>query len=73
MVFAAVLLLNFASTPPLYRYWGENLGRLTTYRIGELGRAIGDYIWVGFFPAVMGFLLVILTLILGLSALLRGD
>ena len=73
IIFAAVILLSFASNPPLYAYWGDSVQRLAKIDMASLGTAIGDYIWVNFFPALMGLLMVVITLILGLSALLRGD
>ncbi len=73
VIFAAVVITIFASNPPLYRYWGSNLHRLSNLGIDELGAAIGRYVWRDLFPAMIAFLMLIIALILGVSALLRRE
>jgi len=73
VIFAAIIIIIFASNPPLYIYWNENLNRLSNLGINELGSVIGRYIWMELLPAVIGFLMVIIALIFGASALLRRE
>jgi hypothetical protein len=73
VIFAAVVIVIFASNPPLYAYWGNNLNRLSNLGVSELGAAIGRYIWRELFPAMIAFLMVLIALILGVSALLRRE
>lgn len=73
VIFAAVVIIIFASNPPLYYYWNENLSRLSNLGTNELGAIIGRYVWGELFPAMIAFLIVVIALILGVSALLRRD
>ncbi len=73
IVFAATVMILFASKPPLYAYWNENLGRISSLKAGDLGLVISKHIWTELFPALIGFLMVIIALILGVSALLRRE
>lgn len=45
--------------------------RLIEIDIGKLGLYIGSYAWNNFFPILIAFTLVLLTLVLGIVALLR--
>jgi len=68
---AAVFFTSLAGEPPAYRFWGDSLLRLVRPEFNTLGREIGNYIYGSLFPAFIGLGLVILTLALGVSALLR--
>jgi NADH:ubiquinone oxidoreductase subunit 6 (subunit J) len=68
---AAVLITVLAGEPPAYRFWGENMQRLVRPDFLTLGREIGNYIYGSLFPAFIVLGLVLLTLALGVSALLR--
>jgi len=73
VIFAAVVIITFASNPPLYAYWGNNIYRLSNFEVGELGVAIGKYVWGDLFPALFAFLMVIIALMFGVSTLLRRE
>lgn len=73
VTFAAVVIAIFASNPPLYAYWGNNIDRLSNLGVSELGVAISRYVWRELFPAMIAFLMVLIALILGASALLRRE
>ncbi len=71
--FAIVLFYALAGNPPAYRYWGESLDRLIPPDFVALSREISGYIWGSLFPLFIAFGLVLLTLALGLTALLRRE
>lgn len=71
VVFSALFITSLATRPLLYDYWGENLSRLVRGGIEEVGRALSDYVWGGFFPALTGVIVILLAIVVGLSSLLR--
>lgn len=73
VIFAAIIIIIFASNPPLYVYWNENLNRLSNLGVNELGSVISRYVWRELLPAVIAFLMVIIALVFGASALLRRE
>ncbi|MDW8092080.1 MAG: hypothetical protein RMJ06_00090 [Nitrososphaerota archaeon] len=73
IVFALLLLYAVSDNPPLYDYWGMNLRRLIPFDLGTITYTIGEYVWVNLFPALIGVLIAVLTLIIGISMLLRSD
>ena len=71
VLLAAVLFTALAGEPPAYRLWGDSLLRLVRPDFNIVGREIGKYIYGSLFPAFIALGLVLLTLALGISALLR--
>jgi len=73
IMLAIALFYGLAGDQPVYKFWGENTERLTTPGFLEIARGIGNYMWGSFLPAFIAFALVLLTLSLGLSALLTRE
>ena len=73
VLLSVVFFYSLSGSPPVYRFWGENTQRLVAPGFMELARDIGGYMWGSLFPAFVAFGLVILTLALGLTALLVRD
>lgn len=73
VLFAVLMLYSLSSNPPIYSYWGRVAERLVPFDLVEIGRSIGEYVWVYLFPALIGVLLSITALIVGISMLLRRD
>ncbi|MEM3031634.1 MAG: hypothetical protein QW756_07500 [Nitrososphaerota archaeon] len=71
LILAGIMFSALAGEPPAYRFWGDGLLRLVRPDFNTLSREIGNYIYGGLFPAFIAFGLVLLTLALGISALLR--
>ena len=70
ILLSIALFYSLSGNPPVYRFWGESVERLVMPDFLRLARDIGGYMWGSFFPAFIAFGLVILTLALGLTALL---
>jgi len=74
IILAVVVFYVFASNPPAYRYWiPGSVTRLIKPDFIALSQQISGYLWGPFFPILVAFGLVLLTLALGLSALLRRE
>ncbi|MEM1943309.1 MAG: hypothetical protein QXO30_05160 [Candidatus Caldarchaeum sp.] len=73
LVLAFVLFSALASSSPAYKFWGEGLSRLVPAEPGPLWRDVTSYLYGGLFPAFIAFGLVLLTLVIGLSAMLRRE
>lgn len=71
IILASILFTVLAGEPPAYRFWGDGLLRLIKPEFYTLGREVGNYIYRSLFPALIAFGLLLLTLALGVSALLR--
>lgn len=70
-VFSALFLTSLATRPLLYEYWGRNLERVVRGSLEDVGRAISDYVWGGFFPVLTAIVILLLTLVIGLASMLR--
>ncbi|MCS7145209.1 MAG: hypothetical protein RMJ28_00245 [Nitrososphaerota archaeon] len=70
-VFSGLFITSLAARPMLYDYWGENLRRVISGGLEDVGRALSDYVWGGFFPVLTGVIVILLTIVVGLASLLR--
>ncbi len=70
-LFAALFISSLAARPPMYEYWGVNMGRFVSGGLQELGTVLSDYLLGGFFPALTGVIIIVVSIILGVSMLLR--
>jgi len=73
ILLAIVFFYSLSGNPPVYKFWGDTSGRLVSPSFLELAVDIGNYMWGSLFPAFIAFGLVILTLALGLTALLTRE
>ncbi|MEM0445516.1 MAG: hypothetical protein QXO86_05060 [Nitrososphaerota archaeon] len=71
VVFSALFITSLATRPLLYDYWAENLGRVVRGSFDDVGRALSQYVWGDFFPALTGVIVLLLAIVVGLSSLLR--
>jgi hypothetical protein len=70
-LFAVLFISSLAAKPPMYEYWGLNMGRVVSVGLQELGTVLSDYLLGGFFPALTGVIIIVVSIILGVSMLLR--
>jgi hypothetical protein len=68
---AFIVLSALAGQSPAYGYWREESGRLVQSDFLTLWRSISSLLFGSLFPLFIAFGLVLLTLVLGISALLR--
>ncbi|MEM0350100.1 MAG: hypothetical protein QXE96_03780 [Candidatus Caldarchaeum sp.] len=73
ILLAFVVFSALAGPSPAYRYWADDGQRLVPAEPNAEWRAISTILFGGFFPLFVSFGLVVLTLVIGLSALLRRD
>ncbi|BAJ51524.1 hypothetical protein CSUB_C1673 [Candidatus Caldarchaeum subterraneum] len=73
LLLAFVVFSALAGPSPAYRYWGEESQRLVPAEPNAEWRAVSILLFGGLFPLFVSFGLVVLTLVIGLSALLRGE
>ena len=69
--FAFILFFSLASNPPLYSEWVRGSSELVKPGFSELGEAISTYLWINLYPALIGLIVLAVTLAVALSALLR--
>jgi len=71
---AFMVLSALAGQSPAYSYWRDEAGRLVQSEFAALWRSVSSLLFGTLFPLFIAFGLVLLTFVLGLSALLRrGD
>ncbi|MDJ0274443.1 MAG: hypothetical protein QXO17_05270 [Nitrososphaerota archaeon] len=69
ILLAAVIFFTLATSPPVYRYWGDALNRLVREDVGALGRDVSSLLWSGLAFPLIGIFVVVLALALGIGGL----
>ncbi len=69
ILLAAVIFFTLATSPPVYRYWGQALDRLVREDLGSLGRDLSSLLWSGLAFPLIGIFVVVLVLALGIGSL----
>lgn len=69
ILLAAVIFFTLATSPPVYRYWGDALNRLVREDLGALGRDVSSLLWSGLAFPLIGIFVVVLALALGIGSL----
>ncbi|MDW7978763.1 MAG: hypothetical protein RMK31_07815 [Candidatus Caldarchaeum sp.] len=73
LILAFVLFSALAGSSPAFIFWDGSVERLVPSEPDALWRGVTSYLYGGLFPAFLAFGLVLLTLVVGLSAMLRGE
>ncbi|MEM2333223.1 MAG: hypothetical protein QXK69_02540 [Candidatus Caldarchaeum sp.] len=73
-IFLAFLVFSALAGPsPAYRFWGDNSARLVQAEPATLWRNVSTMLFSNLFPLFIAFGLVLLTLVIGLAAMLRRE
>ncbi|MEM1945946.1 MAG: hypothetical protein QW614_01600 [Candidatus Caldarchaeum sp.] len=70
---AFVVFSALAGPSPAYKFWGDNSARLVPADPATIWRNVSATLFGGLFPLFIAFGLVLLTLVIGLSAMLRRE
>jgi len=73
LLLAFAVFSALAGPSPVYKFWGDSVGRLTPADPADLWRKISATLFGPFFTIFIAFGLVLLTVALGLTALLRKE
>ncbi len=73
VLLAFIVFSALAGPSPAYKFWGDSINRLVPADPDTLWRSISSTLYGQLFPLFIAFGLVLLTLVIGLSAMLRKE
>ncbi|MCS7118352.1 MAG: hypothetical protein NZ957_06175 [Thaumarchaeota archaeon] len=70
VIFAALVFISLASSPPFRKYWSSGTERLIPDDPGLVGRELSGIFWTGLSFPLVGIFLIILALAAGVTGLI---